>query len=254
MKVVILCGGRGLRMGELTEDAPKPLVEINHRPMLWHIMKIYEAYGFHEFILLLGYKGEKIKEYFMDYAWKNQSFTLDTATGQVELLGKTDDWKITFLDTGMDTMTGARLKMAQPYIGNETFMATYGDGLADINLDKLLCYHREKGRIATVTGVRKRSQYGILTVCDGIASAFEEKMRSDTIINGGFFVLEPSVFNYIDQDTQCVFEHKPMSELAADGQLAVYSHDGFWYACDTACDIARMNQLCREGKDSWRVW
>lgn len=241
-------------MSELTEDVPKPLVEINHKPMLWHIMKIYKAYGYREFILLLGYKGERIKEYFMGYAWKHHSFTLDTATGRVELLGKIDDWKITFLDTGIDTMTGARLKMAQPYIGNETFMATYGDGLADINLHRLLSYHREKGKIATVTGVNKRSQYGILTINNGIASAFEEKTGSEGIINGGFFVFEPSVFDYIDQNTHCVFEQKPMNELAADGQLAVYSHDGFWYACDTVYDITKMNQLCKEGKDSWRVW
>lgn len=241
-------------MRELTEDIPKPLVPIHQKPMLLHIMKIYKAYGLQEFILLLGYKGDRIKEYFMDFPWKNHSFTLDTRSGTIELLEKAEDWKITFLDSGQETMTGARLMKAREYIGNETFMATYGDGLADIDLNKLLAFHKEKGRIATVTGIHRKSQYGILTVENGIARNFEEKRGSEGMINGGFFVFEPRIFDYLSDDPGCIFEQEPMMKLARDGQMAVYTHDGFWYACDTANDIVKMNQLCEQSKDRWRVW
>ena len=254
MKVVILCGGKGLRMHELTEDMPKPMAMVCGKPMLWHIMKTYKYYGFDDFILLLGYKGEKIKDYFMNYGWKQHSFKLDTKKGSIELLQESEDWKITFLDTGIDTMTGSRIKRAQECIGNETFMVTYGDGLSDIDINKLLAYHRDKGRLATVTGIDKKTQYGTLIVKNGIAQSFREKQSSSGIINGGFFVLEPDFFNYITHESQCVLEQEPLRNLANDGQLAVYPHEGFWTACDTYSDIVQVNKLCEQGKDLWKIW
>lgn len=254
MKVVILCGGKGLRMHELTGDVPKPMVAVGGMPMLEHIMKIYKHYGFDDFILLLGYKGFKIKEYFMDSNWKNNNFKLCTDENRIELLDKAEEWRITFLDTGLETMTGSRIKMAKPYIGDETFMATYGDGLSDIDLNALLEYHDEKERIATVTGILKKSQYGTLTVKDGIATSFEEKQSIEGIINGGFFVFEPEVFDYLDDPKNCVLEQGPLNRLAQDGQLAVYMHEGFWYACDTYYDICTVNSWIQEGKDAWRIW
>jgi len=254
MKVVILCGGRGLRMHEITEDIPKPLASICGKPMLWHIMKTYKEYDFDDFILLLGYKGDKIKEYFMDYSWRQHNFKLDTKKGALEYLERVEDWKITFIDTGLNTMTGSRIKRAREYIGDKTFMLTYGDGISDIDIRKLLAYHKEKGRIATVTGIDKKSQYGTLTVVDGIARSFCEKQSSQGIINGGFFVFEPEIFNYLNDDDNCVLEHEPMENLARDNQLAVYMHEGFWTAWDTYNDIVGINKLCDQGKDLWKVW
>lgn len=254
MKVVILCGGRGLRMNELTEDIPKPLAPVCGRPMLWHIMKIYKHFGFDEFILLLGYKGEKIKEYFMDYKWKQHSFRIVAGKPEPEILDDNEDWNITFLDTGIDTMTGSRIRKAQKYIGNETFMVTYGDGLSDININSLLSYHREKGRLATVTGINLVTQYGTMTVRDGIAESFREKQSPAGIINGGFFVFEPGVFDYLTDDNNCILEQGPLQKLAEDGQLAVYMHHGFWVACDTYNDIIRLNKQCEQGKEMWKIW
>lgn len=254
MKVVILCGGKGLRMYELTEDMPKPMALVCGKPMLWHIMKNYKHFGFDDFILLLGYKGEKIKEYFINYAWKYHSFRLDTGTDSIELLENKEDWKITFLDTGMETMTGSRIKRARDYIGNETFMATYGDGLSNVDINVLLSYHRKMGRIATVTGVKKKTQYGILTVENGVARSFSEKEDFGGIINGGFFVFEPGIFDYIDDDTTSVLEQEPLKNLAKDNQLAVYLHEGYWNACDTYSDILRINQECNNDRYLWKVW
>lgn len=254
MKVVILCGGKGLRMHQLTEDLPKPLVDIGGKPMLWHIMKAYKHFGFDEFVLLLGYKGERIKEYFVNEKWKSNSFHLDTANNNLEVLEQGEDWKITFLDTGADTMTGGRLKKAQKLLEDQPFMMTYGDGLSDIDLNRLLAFHKSKGKIATVTGIDKKSQYGTLTVEDNIASAFNEKEQSIGVINGGFFVFEPEIFRYLPEDPGCVFEKEPMRDLVADRELAVYFHSGFWKASDTLSDIIEVNNLCKEGKDKWRVW
>lgn len=255
MKVVILSGGKGTRMRELTESNPKPLSDIGGKPILWHIMKIYSHYGFNDFVLLLGYKGEKIKEYFMDYLWKSNSFKLDMSTGEVNIFGKPESWKINFIDTGLETMTGGRIKNAREYIGNETFMVTYGDGLADIDLDKLLKYHKSKGKIATVTGIYKKSQYGILSVSnEGIAEAFEEKKNTGEIINGGFFVFEPEIFDYLENDTSCVLEQEPLKNLVKDNQLAVYIHEGFWTAMDTFNDVTNVNKLWNEGKGVWKIW
>lgn len=254
MKVVILCGGKGFRMHQLTEDIPKPLVDIDGRPMLWHIMKTYKYFGFDDFVLLLGYKGDRIKEYFINDKWKSNSFYLNTETGGMEVLDKKEEWKITFLDTGADTMTGGRLKQAQKLLHNETFMMTYGDGLSDIDLHQLLAFHQGKGKVATVTGIEKTSQYGTLTVTDGLVTKFNEKNQFIGTINGGFFVLEPEIFNYLPNDDQCVFEKEPMLGLVANKELAVYLHNGFWRASDTLSDIIEVNNLCKQGKDKWRVW
>jgi glucose-1-phosphate cytidylyltransferase len=251
MKVVILCGGKGTRMSEITNELPKPLALIGGKPILWHIMKIYQKYGFNEFILLLGYKGEKIKEYFMDYEWKNNSFTMDSSTGDIQLLGEPEKWKITFVDTGLNTMTGSRIKRAQKYIGDESFMLTYGDGLSDVNLHELVKFHQTKGTIATVTGVQKKSQFGTLTVNQGMAESFAEKTQTEGIINGGFFVLEPEVFPYLIDETDCVFEEEPLRKLTQGHQLAVYLHDGFWTAIDTYKNVLEVNEMWEQGKLSW---
>ena len=251
MKVVILCGGKGTRMSEVTSDNPKPLAMVGDKPLVWHIMKIYQQYGFHEFILLLGYKGEKIKEYFMDYDWKQNSFKMDAAMGKTELLGNKENWKITFLDTGLETMTGGRIKQAEKWIGNESFLLTYGDGLSDINIKELIDYHNEKGKIATVTGIPLKSQFGTLDVKEGLAESFQEKTKTEGIINGGFFVLEPGVFHYLENDTNCIFEQSPLNNLAKDSQLAVFEHDGFWRAIDTYKNLLEINEYWEKGKDLW---
>lgn len=254
MKVVILAGGKGIRMSQLTVDTPKPLCEVGGMPILWHIMKMYQYYKFNDFILLLGYKGEKIKEYFMDYYWKTNSFKLDMNSGDIKVYSDPEDFKITFVDTGIDTMTGGRIKRAKEYIGNETFMLTYGDGLADIDIEELLKFHKKQGRIATVTGIYKKSQYGILTVEDGVAKSFEEKKNTEEIINGGFFVFEPEIFNYLENDSTCVLEQSPLKKLVADNQLAVYMHNGFWTAMDTLSDINNVNIMWNEGRRLWKIW
>jgi glucose-1-phosphate cytidylyltransferase len=251
MKVVILCGGKGTRMNEITNDLPKPLAMIGDKPTLWHIMKIYQNYGFNEFVLLLGYKGDKIKEYFMDYEWKNNSFTMDSSTGGIKILGPTEKWKITFVDTGLNTMTGGRIKKAQEYIGDESFLLTYGDGLSDVNLHELLQFHKSKGTITTVTGIKKKSQFGTLTVNQGIAESFEEKTQTDGIINGGYFVLNPEVFNYLKDDDQCIFEEEPLKKLTQDRQLSVYLHDGFWTAIDTYKNVLDINEMWEQGNIAW---
>lgn len=243
MKAVILCGGKGTRMSEITNERPKPLAMIGGKPILWHIMKLYQYYGVNEFILLLGFKGEMIKEYFLDYDWKNHSMTLDSSTGEVRILGKSEPWKITFLDTGEHTQTAGRLLQAKDIIGDETFLMTYGDGLANINLFHLISYHQSKGAAATVTGIEKTSQFGTLTVEDGMAKSFSEKTSSEGIINGGFFVLSPKVFDYLPKDRDVMFEEEPLKELAKDGELAVYRHYGFWTAIDTYKNLLEINKM-----------
>ena len=254
MKVLILAGGYGSRLSEETDIKPKPMVEIGGMPILWHIMKIYNQYGLDDFMFLLGYKGEKIKEYFVDYSWKRSSFLLDMESSNIDIYSKPEPWKISFIDTGVETMTGGRIKKAEKYIGNETFMLTYGDGLADINISELLEFHKKQGKIATVTGIYKKSQYGILTVDNGLAKSFEEKKNTEGIINGGFFVFEPEIFNYLDDDSGCVLEQNPLKKLVEDNELSVYIHDGFWTAMDTLNDINNVNKLWNEGKAVWKTW
>jgi glucose-1-phosphate cytidylyltransferase len=239
-------------MRELTESIPKPLAEVCGKPMLWHIMMSYKHYGFDDFVLLLGYKGEKIKEYFIDYKWKHNDFTLETESNSIMFFeSQKMNLKITFLDTGEETNTGGRIKQSQVITGNQPFMLTYGDGISDVDIDELLKFHKAKGKIATVTGVNKRSQYGTLEVVDGLATSFEEKQRHQGIINGGFFVLEPEIFDYLPDDKSCVFERNPLNQLVRNNELAVYMHNGFWTAADTYDDIMNLNNAC----DIWgNLW
>ncbi len=254
MKVVILCGGKGSRMKEITDDTPKPLAMIGDKPILWHIMKIYAHYGFNDFILLLGYKGERIKDYFINYGWRNSNFVLNSGTGQYELLEQPEEWKITFIDTGIDTMTGGRIKKAQPYIEGDSFMLTYGDGLADIDISKLVDYHKQSGCIATVTGVPKVSQYGTMIAENGMVQTFQEKAHIEGIINGGFFVFKKEVFDYLENDTNCILEQEPLRNLAEARQLSIYEHGGFWTAMDTYKDVLDVNKMWKSNDCKWKVW
>ena len=254
MKVVILCGGKGTRMREETEYRPKPLVEIGGRPILWHIMKIYSSYGFNDFILCVGYKGEMIKQYFMDMHWRNNDFTLHfNGHRKVEYHTKEEEnWNITIVDTGIETMTGGRLKQVEKYIDGEEFMFTYGDGLSDVNITELLKFHREKGKIGTLTGVNPISSFGFMEVEDDVVKTFKEKPILKDMVNGGFMVLNKEVFNYLPNE-DCFFEREPIRKLAKDKQLAVYVHNGFWVALDTFKDVEAVNKSWDKGDRLWRA-
>ena len=229
LKVVILAGGLGTRLQEETTVKPKPMVEIGGKPILWHIMKIYSKYEFNEFVIALGYKGEWIKKYFLDYHNLDRDFSIHTKDGSIDMHdGTYDDWKVHLVDTGYDTQTGGRLKRLKKLIGNETFMMTYGDGVADINIKDLLAFHRKQGKLATITAVRPESRFGGLELKgDSVTKFIEKPQTGEGWINGGFFVLEPEVLDYIEGD-DTFFELKPVQKLVAEGQLAAYRHDGFW--------------------------
>jgi len=252
MKVVILCGGKGTRMREETEYRPKPLVEIGGKPILWHIMQSYSSYGFNDFILCVGYKGEMIKQYFMDMYWRNNDFTLDlSGDRKLEYHTKEEEkWNITIVDTGIDTLTGGRLKQVEKYIDDKEFMFTYGDGLSNVNILKLLEFHREKGRIGTLTGVNPISPFGVMEVEDGIIKAFKEKPILKDLVNGGFMVLNKEIFKYLPTE-DCFFEREPIKNLAKDNQLAAYEHKGFWVAIDTIKDVETVNKLWDTGEHLW---
>jgi len=239
------------------DDRPKTLVEVGGRPILWHVMKIYAAQGFSDFILALGYRGDDIKRYFLEYNALTCDFTLTLSTQpsvKYHTSSPETGWQITFADTGTHTQTGARIRRAAGYVTTQTFFANYGDGVADIDLHALLDFHRRMGRIATVTGVRSFSRFGVLeTDGHGLATRFEEKPLVDTLINGGFFVFEREVLRYLEGDDGVVLEQEPLRRLAADGQLAVYEHHGFWRAMDTFKDAQEMNNLWAQGAP-WKVW
>lgn len=252
--VVILCGGMGIRMGD---DRSKMLAEIGGRPILWHVMKIYAAQGFSHFILALGYRGEDIKRYFLEYGPLTHDFTL--TLGAAPIIEYHDPhpeegWRTTFAETGLRTQTGARIRKAARYVQTQTFFATYGDGVADIDLHALLAFHRRMGRIATVTGVRSFSRFGVLhTDSQGLATRFDEKPLVDALINGGFFVFEREVLEYLEGGDDVVLEKEPLQRLAAESQLAVYEHIGFWRAMDTFKDARGMNTVWHE-RAPWKVW
>lgn len=231
-----------MRMREVTEYVPKPLAVVGTKPILWHIMKLYARYGHEEFILPLGYMGDKIKEYFMDTSWKQNDFVLDMGSNECKLIRpeKQEKWKIAFIDTGADTMTGGRIKRLQSYIGEGTFLATYGDGLSDVDLGALIKYHKEMGRIATITGIQKKSQFGVVRTIGGIATSFGEKSDIEGLINGGYFVFNKEIFDYISGD-ECSLEADSLVKLSKEGQLAVFEHNGYWQAIDTAKDIEEVN-------------
>lgn len=251
--VVILCGGQGTRLREETAFKPKPLVEIGGRPILWHIMKIYSHFGFNEFILALGYKGEMIKRYFLNYEAMNNDFTIDLKSKSLTFHDNTtEDWVVTLADTGDLTETGGRIKRVEKYIKTPRFMATYGDGVADINIRKLLEFHKSKGKIATLTGLHPLSKYGILELDENnIVTNFKEKPQMKEWVSGGFFVFEREIFDYLDENS--ILERAPMEHLVEDGQLAVYAHDGFWGSMDTYKDVQYLNKLWEETK-RWKVW
>jgi len=253
MKVVILCGGKGTRMREETEYRPKPLVEIGGKPILWHIMKSYSSYGFNDFILCVGYKGEMIKQYFMDMYWRNNDFTLHfNGDRKIEYHTKEEEnWNITIINTGIETMTGGRLKQVEKYIDDKEFMFTYGDGLSNVNILELLKFHRKKGKIGTLTGVNPVSTFGVMEVKDGIVNSFKEKPILNDRINGGFMVFNKNIFKYLGSE-DCFFEQEPIRNLAKDKQLSMYEHNGFWTAIDTFKDVEAVNKLWDKGEHLWR--
>ncbi len=256
MKVGILAGGLGSRLAEETEIKPKPMVEIGGKPILWHIMKHYAHYGHNSFVIALGYKGEYIKKYMVDYAsLAGDHMTVDMKKGQVTRSGgDTEDWTVELLDTGMPTQTGGRIKRLQPYLGKETFMLTWGDGVSTVDLDRLLAFHRSHGKIATLTAVRPPARYGHLMFDGDSISEFAEKPQTaEGWINGAFFVLEPKVFDYIDGDLM-QFEKEPMEQLAREGQLMAYRHEGFWQCMDTLREKHLLNELWNSGKAPWKIW
>jgi len=255
MKAVILCGGLGTRLSEETVFKPKPMIEIGGMPVLWHIMKIYAAHGIREFVLPLGYKGEIIKDFFINYMYRSRSLTVEMHKGRVEVhQGESEDWIVHLLDTGLNTMTGGRLKQAAAFIGREPFLATYGDGVANVNVKKLIEGHRKHKRLATVTAVRPPARFGTMVFTGDIVQRFEEKPQvGEGWINGGFFVLQPEVIDYLSGE-ETIWEREPMEKLAAEGQLAVHRHDGFWQCMDTLRDVRLLESLWQEGKAPWKTW
>lgn len=258
MKVGILAGGKGSRLSEETGSRPKPMVDIGGRPILWHIMRHYAHFGFKEFVVALGYKGEVLKKYMVDYASLNSDLRVNLGTGKVEShngkCGPQDDWIVDLVDTGAETMTGGRIKRLQPYLGDSTFMLTWGDAVSDVDLPKLLAFHREHGKLATLTAVRPPARYGHLSFQGERVAQFTEKPQtSEGWINGAFFVLEPGVFDYIEgEDTQ--WERQPLERLAADGQLMAYRHTSFWQCMDTLREKHILETLWQSGAAPWAVW
>ncbi len=256
MKVGILAGGHGTRLAEETEIKPKPMVEIGGRPILWHIMMHYSCYGYKDFVIALGYKGEVIKRYMVDYNSLHSNLTVNLKAGRVDMhdTNGIQDWTIELIDTGLNTMTGGRIKRLQPYIGNETFMLTWGDGVSTVDLTRLLAFHRNHGRLITMTAVRPPARYGHLEFDgDRIREFTEKPQTAEGWINGAFFIVEPQVFDYIDgDDTQ--FEKEPLERLAADGELMAYKHDGFWQCMDTLRDKYVLEKLWESGQAPWKTW
>ena len=257
MKVVLLAGGLGTRLSEETQLRPKPMADIGDHPMLWHIMKIYSRHGFNEFVICLGYKGYVIKEYFSNYFLHNCDVTLDMRDQSMEVHQcAAEPWRVTLVDTGEGTQTGGRLKRVEPYLGGETFMMTYGDGVGDVDIQALLAFHRSHGAAATVTAVQPLARFGAMRLGDDEESvgSFEEKPEADgSWVNGGFFVLEPSVLEYISGDDM-PFERDPLERLARDGQLRAYRHAGFWQPMDTLRDKRLLEELWRSGQAPWKSW
>lgn len=255
MKTVILCGGKGTRMREETEFRPKPLVEIGENPIIWHIMKIYSHYGYNDFILCVGYKGDMIKRYFMEMCWRNNDFTVHTGANSNTTFHtvNADNWNVTIVDTGLESQTAARIKKIEKYIEEEEFMMTYGDGLSDVNIKKLYETHKESGKLATLTGVSPISPFGVIETNGNLITSFKEKPILNDVINGGYMVLNKKVFDYIPE-SNCAFEAEPLHHLSKDLQLSIYRHKGFWIPIDTYKDVEKVKELWNTGAAPWKVW
>lgn len=260
MKVVILCGGFGTRIRDVADNIPKPMIPIGRYPILWHIMKYYSSYGFKEFVLCLGYRGQVIRDFFLNYETQTKDFTIVLGRrGDVQFHTDHDetDWQVTLADTGIDALTGARIRKIEKYIGgDEHFMLTYGDGVGDVNIDRLLAFHTAHGKILTVTGVRPPGRFGELVANEnGLVSEFNEKPQATAgSISGGFFVCRHEIFDYLDEREDLIFEQDPMNRLVADGQLMLYSHDGFWQPMDTHREYSLLNRLFDSGQAPWVIW
>jgi len=256
MKVVILAGGYGTRISEETTVLPKPLVEIGGRPILWHIMKMYAAHGLNDFVICCGYKGHLIKSYFLDFMYRDSDFTIDLLQSSVQITNRnTEPWRVTLVDTGQDTMTGGRIRRVRQYIEDDTFCLTYGDGVSDVDIGELISFHRDQKTLATVTAVQQPGRFGVLSVSSNDrADGFREKKGEDGhLINGGFFVCEPAVLDFIPGD-DTVWEAEPMQRLVSEDQLSVYRHRGFWQPMDTLRDKHVLQQLWDSGNPPWRLW
>lgn len=254
MKTIILAGGLGSRLSEETAIKPKPMVEIGDMPILWHIMKIYSHYGFNDFIVCLGYKGYYIKEWFSHYYLHNSDITFDLKDNKIEYhINKGENWRVTLVDTGDKTLTGGRIKRVKSYIGNETFMMTYGDGVSDVDIKRLVEFHKDSENIATMTAVTPEGRFGTFDLADNQVTSFHEKKDNKDKINGGFFVLEPEVFDYIDSD-MVYFEQEPLTNLARDGKLFAYIHQGFWKCMDTLKDRKDLEEMWQSKNCPWRIW
>ncbi|PHM16533.1 MAG: glucose-1-phosphate cytidylyltransferase [Sulfuricurvum sp. PD_MW2] len=257
MKVLLLAGGFGTRLSEETDIRPKPMVEIGGKPILWHIMKIYSTYGFNEFVVLLGYKGYYIKEYFANYFLHQSDVTIDLKENKMEILNNSSEpWKVTLLDTGINTLTGGRIKRAQKFVGNEPFMLTYGDGVADIDIAKLVEFHNAHGKALTITSAQPDGRFGALEIGpDNQVKEFKEKPKGDgSWINAGFFVCEAKVFDYICEGDGTVFEQIPLQNLAKDGEIFTYKHEGFWMPMDTLRDKHTLSKMWEDGNAPWEIW
>lgn len=258
MKAVILAGGFGTRLSEETTIKPKPMAEIGDKPILWHIMKIFSAYGINEFVILCGYKSHIIKEYFANYSLYNADVTFNMSDHSIEVhKNGAEPWKVTLVETGEDSMTGGRIKRAQKYIGNKPFFLTYGDGVANIDINKLLDFHKNQKVLATVTAIQHPGRFGVISLGKGQTKVpeFREKAEGEggAFINGGFFVLEPGIFDYLEGD-QTIWEREPMRRLAKEGQLAAFKHSGFWQCMDTLRDKMVLERLWEKGEAPWKVW
>lgn len=258
MKVVLLAGGFGTRISEESHLKPKPMIEIGDKPILWHIMKEYSHYGFNDFIICAGYKQHVIKEWFADYYLHNSDITFDFRNGNELTIHNNvaEPWKVTVIDTGLNTMTGGRVKRIKPYVGDETFMLTYGDGVSDVNIKELLKYHKEHGKIATLTAVKVGQRFGVLDINkeDKSIRSFREKSQSDGArINAGYMVLEPEIFDYIEDDST-VFEKEPLEKIATLGELKAYKHNGFWQCMDTQREKQQLEEMVADGTAPWMAW
>jgi len=257
MKVVILAGGFGSRLSEETDLRPKPMVEIGGRPILWHIMKIYSHYGFNDFVILTGYKSHVIKDFFINYYTRYSDITVDMTNNSLELHNiRTEPWKVTMLYTGPDAQTGGRLLRAKEFLSNERFMLTYGDGVSDVDINELIKSHENSGKLATLTTVRPIGRFGVLNIDDeGNVNSFNEKNEGDnTWINGGFFIMEPQIFDYLTDGDKTILEGKPLEDLVENGQLNAYKHQGFWKAMDTLQDKNILTEMWTTGKAPWALW